>query len=862
MSVPFRFRRAFWLSVAFFVGFIVQTTPIAHAQTPQSCPLAMGKAYRSPAAATVYLVTQECTKRPFFNPAVYLSFFADWNQVTFVEQSSLDKVPNDALNFLPWGPRRDFQTGSLVKITSDPTVYLISGGQAYPIVSEQAFTSLGLSFQEIEDVAAATLAKYPIQSSSIQSPADIPPTTVFKYANSPDVYILQEQNGQLVKAHVETMNALIIIARPDRIVVLPPDLIFNDTTNVTEQTAPLFAPAKQGASTSTDSIAPTVTSFTIPTFSTSRTIPVYSFTATDTVGVTGYRITETGIRPSATSTGWSSVATSSYGFLTATGTRTLYAWAKDAAGNVSTYRSASVTFATSTTATSTSDTTAPTVTSFMIPLTATSRVIPVTSFTATDNIGVTGYLITDGTSIPSPTANNWSSNATTSYSFASMPSAGTRTLYAWAKDAAGNISRYVGASVSFVTSTTATSTADTTAPTVTSFTIPFTATSRVVSVTSFTATDNVGVTGYKLTETGTSPSATTGGWETSATSSYTFATSTGLKVLYAWAKDAAGNVSTPRSATTTLEGDIIKPTVMTFAIPASSISRTIPVTSFTATDNVSVKGYLVTETATTPSITATGWLSVATSSYAFSTTGAKTLFAWAKDAAGNVSASLSATVLIATSTTATSTSDTTKPVVTSFTIPSTATSRVVSITSFTATDTIGVTGYMVTESSVAPSGSVSWPSVATTSYTFATSTGLKTLYAWAKDAAGNVSASRSASTTLLSLPPVIFSISATPSATTATSMIIAWTTDQPSTTIVEFGSTASYEQTLASGSLTTSHALTLANLSSSSTYHYRVSSRNAAGVTATSSDMTFQMNDLQVRNMWLMAYDFFAHVFG
>ena len=89
--------------------------------------------------------------------------------------------------------------------------------------------------------------------------------------------------------------------------------------------------------------------------------------------------------------------------------------------------------------------------------------------------------------------------------------------------------------------------ADTTPPKVTAFSIPSSATSLTVPVTTFTATDNAGVTGYKLTETSSKPTAGATGWTGTAPSSYTFS-SAGTKTLYAWAKDAAGNVSNSRSA--------------------------------------------------------------------------------------------------------------------------------------------------------------------------------------------------------------------------------------------------------------------------------------------------------------------------
>jgi hypothetical protein len=92
---------------------------------------------------------------------------------------------------------------------------------------------------------------------------------------------------------------------------------------------------------SSDTTAPQVTAFDIPTRSRSLTVTINTLTSTDNVGVTGYLLTETVTKPSATATGWKSSKPTSYSFLSG-GKRTLYAWAKDAAGNVSTSRSDTV----------------------------------------------------------------------------------------------------------------------------------------------------------------------------------------------------------------------------------------------------------------------------------------------------------------------------------------------------------------------------------------------------------------------------------------------------------------------------------------------------------------------------------------
>jgi len=95
------------------------------------------------------------------------------------------------------------------------------------------------------------------------------------------------------------------------------------------------------------------------------------------------------------------------------------------------------------------DTTAPTVTAFTIAdLTPESLTATISAFTATDAVGVTGYLITESSTPPATGAAGWVGTAPTSYT---RGSAGTVPLYGWAKDAAGNVSAGVnGGSVVFV----------------------------------------------------------------------------------------------------------------------------------------------------------------------------------------------------------------------------------------------------------------------------------------------------------------------------------------------------------------------------------------------------------------------------
>ncbi|MDP1990011.1 MAG: choice-of-anchor D domain-containing protein [Syntrophales bacterium] len=97
--------------------------------------------------------------------------------------------------------------------------------------------------------------------------------------------------------------------------------------------------------------------------------------------------------------------------------------------------------------------------------------------------------------------------------------------------------------------------------------------------------------------------------------------------------------------------DTTPPSVTAFGIPATATSLSVAITTLIATDNVAVTGYLLTETEAKPSAGAAGWSSAKPLNYVFTSAGAKTLHAWAKDAAGNVSTSQSANVTVTVSAT-------------------------------------------------------------------------------------------------------------------------------------------------------------------------------------------------------------------
>lgn len=87
-----------------------------------------------------------------------------------------------------------------------------------------------------------------------------------------------------------------------------------------------------------------------------------------------------------------------------------------------------------------------------------------------------------------------------------------------------------------------------------------------------------------------------------------------------------------------------------------------------------------------------------------------------------------------------------------------------------------------------------------------------------------------------STPPVISNVAVTPASTSAT---VAWTTNEPATSSVAVGPTTAYGSTFGSATPTQNHSVTVTGLSPGTTYHYRVSSTDAAGLTADRPDATF-----------------------
>jgi len=178
-----------------------------------------------------------------------------------------------------------------------------------------------------------------------------------------------------------------------------------------------------------------------------------------------------------------------------------------------------------------------------------------------------------------------------------------------------------------------------------------------------------------------------------------------------------------------------RPVIQEFSGPSNTTSGSISI-SFSASDDKGVTGWLINLSAATPALSDSNWLPYAPDNYALPGPGTYTVYGWVKDGDGNISGSRNFTVVYS------SPPDTEKPTITTFTGPSNTPTAEISITLY-GSDNVGITHWLVNELPDLPAvDDPGWSMTRPNTYTFADE-GPHTVYAWAKDAAGNVSDYRS-----------------------------------------------------------------------------------------------------------------------
>lgn len=431
-----------------------------------------------------------------------------------------------------------------------------------------------------------------------------------------------------------------------------------------------------------------------------------AFAVSDNVGVkqttvTAGAATLCSVAGPATSCSWNTLATPN-------GTVSVTVTASDAAGN-SKSTSVSVTV-------NNTDTTKPIV-SVSSPVSgAQISGIAAITFSATDNVGVTGVTVTAGAS----TVCSLTGPASSCPWDTTLVPNGNYTITVTARDEAGNTqASSVGVSVN---------NADTKPPVLTVTSPAAGATVSGTTSVAFSASDNVGVTAITVAANGVTicsvaGNATSCAWNTTNLTN-------GPYTVAVTARDAAGNNQMVSRSVTVANADKTAP-VVTISSPASGATLTGTVAvSFTATDNVGVTGITVSAGAATicsfsGPATSCAWDTKQ------SPNGAVTLSVTARDQAGNTqSAARSVTIN-------NPVTDSVKPVVSFTTALAGMTVKGTVAVGVTSSDNVQVTKVVLAANGnpfctlTTPTGSCSWN-------TLASPNGGVTLTASAYDAAGNV----------------------------------------------------------------------------------------------------------------------------
>jgi hypothetical protein len=88
------------------------------------------------------------------------------------------------------------------------------------------------------------------------------------------------------------------------------------------------------------------------------------------------------------------------------------------------------------------------------------------------------------------------------------------------------------------------------------------------------------------------------------------------------------------------------PSIVSFILPETSESLTVPIIAFTASNVSGIAGFYLSEGSFPPAFDDPAWMPEAPGAFVFVSGGSKIIYAWVKDAAGDISAISSDSVVV------------------------------------------------------------------------------------------------------------------------------------------------------------------------------------------------------------------------
>jgi len=159
------------------------------------CVAGQDEVFKASNSSAVYITTDGCvTKHAFRSPAVFFSYFDSYSRIVVLAPAEVNAIPNNAVAFAPWGPRRTYVNGDILKTPLDSKVYIVVNGKKNWISSESVFSALYGSWSVVEDVDQRVLDSFGV-GQEITSTEIHPDGTLVKSADDPKVYLIE--NGRL-----------------------------------------------------------------------------------------------------------------------------------------------------------------------------------------------------------------------------------------------------------------------------------------------------------------------------------------------------------------------------------------------------------------------------------------------------------------------------------------------------------------------------------------------------------------------------------------------------------------------------------------------------------------------------------------
>lgn len=171
------------LALGMFIAIPTTTDAAACALTPDN-------AYKSPRDASVYYITDSCTKRPFKSSKLYFTYFDSWDETIIIDDMTLASIANDPNGLMPYGPKFTPSNGDVIKTLNDPKVYFVIGNELRHIADEASYIGLGYKWNWILNVDERIVNRYS-KGESVSFFTYQPNYALFKQSNDPKVYRIE-----------------------------------------------------------------------------------------------------------------------------------------------------------------------------------------------------------------------------------------------------------------------------------------------------------------------------------------------------------------------------------------------------------------------------------------------------------------------------------------------------------------------------------------------------------------------------------------------------------------------------------------------------------------------------------------------